>query len=147
LFLYIPGGDVTGIVVEAIREELRENCRLMLVDEDGIAARFMPLVAPRDALAEHAIIHKIVCEKIPADTLTFEDAAAVLAGASPSTATSVSTRVKEFLHSELAGGGDEGLRRIGHYWNIRNSRSSPDATIILRQEGNRLKKSPFRPKT
>jgi NADPH:quinone reductase-like Zn-dependent oxidoreductase len=74
-FPYIPCGDCSGIVVEIPKD----------VDDfpfkigDRVAARF--LGAPRDALAEYAVIHQAVCEKVP-ENVSSEDAAA-LASASP----------------------------------------------------------------
>ena len=84
-FPYIPGGDCSGVVVEIPKEAV--DCPFKVGDR--VAARFV--VGPRDALAEYAVIHQDVCEKVP-ENLKSEDAAA-LAGACP--ATLIADRIKE----------------------------------------------------
>jgi NADPH:quinone reductase-like Zn-dependent oxidoreductase len=76
-FPYIPGGDCSGVVVE-IPEEAKSSPFKV---GDRVAARFV--VGPRDGLAEYALIHQSVCEKIPDNVSSVE--AVALAGACPAT--------------------------------------------------------------
>jgi len=96
-FPYIPGGDVSGVVVEIPNEA--DNCPFKVGDR--VAARFME--GPRGALAEFAVIHHAVCEKIP-ENITFEDAAA-LAGACPAILLAERIRMGERVLILGAGGG------------------------------------------
>jgi NADPH:quinone reductase-like Zn-dependent oxidoreductase len=74
-FPYVPAGDCSGVVVEIPQEATDSPFKV----GDRVAARFV--VGPRDALAEYALIHQGVCEKVP-ENVSSEDAAA-LAGACP----------------------------------------------------------------
>lgn len=74
-FPYIPCGDCSGVVVEIPARVDKFPFKI----GDRVAARF--LVGPRDGLAEYALVHKAVCDKIP-ENVSSEDAAA-LVSASP----------------------------------------------------------------
>lgn len=96
-FPYIPGGDASGIVVEIPKEA--KDCPFKVGDQ--VAARFVE--GPRGALAEYAVIHQAVCEKVP-ENVSFEDAAA-LAGACPAILLAERIRVGERVLILGAGGG------------------------------------------
>lgn len=93
---YTPGGDCCGIVVETNPDETYFKVG------DVVAARFS--VSPRDALAEYARVSSTVCEKIPAESMT-PNAAAALASASPAVALADSVRENERLLILGCGGG------------------------------------------
>lgn len=76
-FPYVPCGDCSGDVVEV--PEGVEDFPFQVGDR--VAARFV--VGPRDALAEYALVHQSVCEKVPEEISSVD--AAALAGACPAT--------------------------------------------------------------
>lgn len=94
---YIPCGDCSGVVVEIPEEN--KNCPFQVGDR--VAARFS--VGPRDALAEYAVVHQAVCEKIPEEISSVD--AAALAGACPATLLGERIRPKERVLILGAGGG------------------------------------------
>jgi NADPH:quinone reductase-like Zn-dependent oxidoreductase len=94
-FPYIPCGDCSGVVVEIPKEATDSPFKV----GDRVAARFV--VGPRDALAEYALIHQGVCEKVP-DNISSVDAAA-LAGACP--ATLLAERIQEGERVLILGAG------------------------------------------
>eukprot|EP00980_Cylindrotheca_fusiformis_P029687 scaffold23708_cov152-Cylindrotheca_fusiformis.AAC.4 len=75
-FPYIPGGDCSGIVAEIPKGV---GNKFPFKVGDRVAARFVD--RPKDALAEYAVIHQAVCEKIPENVSSLD--AAALASASP----------------------------------------------------------------
>ena len=80
-FPYIPCGDCSGVVVEIPPHDNAKDSPFPFAVGDRVCARFVSF--PRNALAEYAVIHQAVCEKVPSE-LSSVDAAA-LAGACPAT--------------------------------------------------------------
>lgn len=100
-FPYIPCGDCSGIVVEIPDKDMVPNFPFQVGDR--ICARFVAF--PRNVLAEYALVHQAVCEKVP-EGITSVDAAA-LAGACPATLLGERIRAGERILI-LGGGGGVG---------------------------------------
>jgi NADPH:quinone reductase-like Zn-dependent oxidoreductase len=100
-FPYIPAGDCCGIVVELPEMKDKDECYFKI--GDVVAARFTN--APRDAMAEYAVVSTSVTEKVdPTANISPEEAAA-LASASPATITCDHVRPGERILILGAGGG------------------------------------------
>lgn len=80
-FPYIPCGDCSGVVVEIPNIEDKNARPFPFAVGDRVCARFVS--SSRNALAEYALIHQAVCEKIPSEVSSVD--AAALAGACPAT--------------------------------------------------------------
>lgn len=86
-FPYIPGGDLCGVVVDMGSVD---PDTVQFSVGDRVAARFSE--GPRDALAEYALIKPAMCGKVP-DSVSSEDAAALVSSATP--ALHLSKRITE----------------------------------------------------
>jgi len=99
-FPYIPGGDCCGIVVEVSDQKGKEDLDVKV--GDVVAARFHD--APRNCMAEYAIVHKAVCDKVPLEDV-FPESAAALASASPAVLLADKVKKGERVLVFGAGGG------------------------------------------
>lgn len=81
-FPYIPCGDCSGEVVEIPQLVQGNNGQpFPFAVGDRVCARFVGF--PRNALAEYALVHVAVCDKVPTQVSSVQ--AAALAGACPAT--------------------------------------------------------------
>ncbi len=97
-FPYIPCGDCSGVVVETPEDA---SATFPFQVGDRVCARFVAF--PRNVLAEYALVHQTVCEKVP-ESLSSLDAAA-LAGACPATLLGERIQAGERVLILGAGGG------------------------------------------
>lgn len=129
-FPYVPGGDACGKVVEIPAD----NEHLPFQLGDVVAARFGD--GPRGALGEYALVSSSICDKIPSDSISVDEAAA-LAGATPSTLIADNIVQGERVLILGAGGG-EGSHLVQHV-----KRMGASLVVGVSKDPERLLKEPL----
>jgi NADPH:quinone reductase-like Zn-dependent oxidoreductase len=145
-FPYIPCADCSGVVVEIPEGVDETTCPFQVGDR--VTARFVG--TNRGALAEYAVVHQSVCEKVPEEVSSVD--AAALAGACPATLLGERIRQGERVLILGAGGGIGSLtcqimRHQGASYIAGASQQSPERLLKAPMSYNKIvdytKEDPF----